>query len=65
MIGRSYYTFSGRTYPNRDALKRVGASWNSEMKVWTLVGTLLDSTLWGLRRLGVKVEISNTAPAWA
>lgn len=63
MLNRRYYIFSGRTFSNREILKRDGATWNPDAKVWMVSGRLLDRTVWEYRRAGVKVEIFETAPA--
>ena len=51
------YKLTGNTYNNRAEIKSFYATWNAAEKAWYIEGHLLDSTIWSLRGLGVKVEI--------
>lgn len=54
------YTISGRgTYHLRNEFKSMGGTWNPSEKSWTVRGRLLDATVWGWRRMGCKVEITD------
>ncbi len=52
------YTITGNTYNNKDMIKDLGARWNAGAKAWIVVGSLLDSTVWTLRRRGCRVAVS-------
>jgi hypothetical protein len=52
------YTITGNTYNNKDMIKDLGARWNAAAKAWIVVGSLLDSTVWTLRRAGCRVTVS-------
>lgn len=39
-------------------IKDLGARWNAAAKAWIVVGSLLDSTVWTLRRAGCRVTVS-------
>jgi hypothetical protein len=53
------YTITGCTYYLRNEFKSMGGIWNPSEKSWTVKGRLLDATVWGWRRQGCKVEISD------
>ena len=52
------YTITGNTYRNKEMIKDLGARWNADAKAWIVIGSLLDSTVWKLRRAGCKVAIA-------
>jgi len=53
------YTFTGRTYPNRQWLKSKGARWDAAGRAWVIQGQLLPATLVEARARGLRVATSR------
>ena len=50
---------TGRTYPIRQDIKDSGGRWHPKMKAWICVGSWCDSSVWDMKRKGVRVRIEK------
>lgn len=52
------YKLTGNTYAHRTAIKARGFRWDADAKAWIgqIGGNGWETTMWELRRGGVKVE---------
>ena len=56
------YIVTGNTYTHREFLKReYHARWDAERRAWTFSGRILESTLYQMRRMGLRVAVERAA----